>query len=136
MTTGHSTVLMVNLFHGPIHQPRYRTWNGRNPREPRPSASFYEFSKTQRPLNSIGVPYFDSQLLSAWPPNLSPKVSSSPTKIPLQVLASMKYNENVAYATLPKELRGRRNMTNSVPRKGISRFRSGKTDVPEASFCP
>lgn len=84
------------------------------------------------PLNSIGVPYFDSQLLSAWPSNLSSKMSySSPTKIPPQVLASMKYNENIAYASLPKELRGRRNMTNSVPRKGISRFRSGKTDAPE-----
>ena len=38
----------------------------------------------------------------------------------------MKVNDNVAYATLPKELRGRRNVVVSQPRtKG--RFRSGKT---------
>ncbi|KAF8201644.1 ubiquitin carboxyl-terminal hydrolase-domain-containing protein [Pholiota molesta] len=87
------------------------------------------------PLNSIGMPYFDSQLLSAWPANLSSKTISCPPpqKIPPQILATMKFNENIAYATLPKELRGRRNMTNAEPRKGVSRFRSGKPvlDEPE-----
>ncbi|KAF8969950.1 ubiquitin carboxyl-terminal hydrolase-domain-containing protein [Flammula alnicola] len=81
------------------------------------------------PLNSVGMPYFDTQLLSAWPSNLSSKAVSysPPQNIPSQILASMKFNENIAYATLPKELRGRRNMTNAEPRKGVGRFRSGKT---------
>ncbi|KAF9483877.1 hypothetical protein BDN70DRAFT_873274 [Pholiota conissans] len=86
------------------------------------------------PLNSIGMPYFDTQLLSAWPPNLSSKTTSyPPQRIPPQIMATMKFNENIAYATLPKELRGRRNMTTAEPRKGAGRFRSGKpaSDEPE-----
>lgn len=43
----------------------------------------------------------------------------------------MKYNENIAYASLPKELRGRRNMTTAEPRKGGARFRSGKPAADE-----
>jgi PAB-dependent poly(A)-specific ribonuclease subunit 2 len=35
---------------------------------------------------------------------------SPPAKIPPQVLNTMKTNDNVAYAALPKELRGRPNM--------------------------
>jgi len=73
------------------------------------------------------MPYFDTQLLSAWPPALTFKRKSypGPQRIPPQVLASMKYNDRVAYATLPKELRGRRNMA-SEARKGGARFRSDK----------
>ncbi|KAF9567565.1 hypothetical protein CPC08DRAFT_703099 [Agrocybe pediades] len=80
------------------------------------------------PLNSIGMPYFDTQLLSAWPSTLHSRGFgvSSPPRIPPQILATMKYNENIAYAPLPKELRGRRNVTSTVPRKEIGRFRSGK----------
>lgn len=74
------------------------------------------------------MPYFNSQLLSAWPTTLILKTTaySGPQRIPTQVLASMKYNDKVAYATLPKELRGRRNMAMSVTRKGGARFRSDK----------
>lgn len=46
----------------------------------------------------------------------------------------MKFNENIAYATLPKELRGRRNVANSEPRKGSARFRSGKSTMDEVCF--
>ena len=86
-----------------------------------------------RPLNSIGVPYFDSQLLSAWPSNLHTKSATypPPAKIPPQILSTMKYNQNIAYASLPKELRGRRNMTTAEPRKGGARFRSGKASSDE-----
>ncbi len=74
------------------------------------------------------MPYFNTQLLSAWPTALISKTSSfsGPQRIPSQVLASMKYNDKVAYATLPKELRGRRNMAMSVTRKSGARFRSDK----------
>ncbi|KAI0792843.1 ubiquitin carboxyl-terminal hydrolase-domain-containing protein [Abortiporus biennis] len=81
------------------------------------------------PLNSIGMPYYNSPLLSSW---TSKFVSSSlsyppPPKIPPQILSTMKYNDNVAYATLPKELRGRRNVVQSEPRKSVARFRSGQS---------
>lgn len=39
----------------------------------------------------------------------------------------MKVNDSIAYATLPKELRGRRNVVSSAPKKAGGRFRSGKT---------
>ncbi|KAF8163190.1 ubiquitin carboxyl-terminal hydrolase-domain-containing protein [Crassisporium funariophilum] len=85
------------------------------------------------PLNTIGVPYFDSQLLSAWPSQLSSKTVHypPPPRIPPQILISMKTNENVTYATLPKELRGRRNMTNTAAPRGNGRFRSGKSTTTE-----
>lgn len=82
------------------------------------------------PLNTIGMPFFDTQLLSGWPSekNSNSKMAShsGPQRIPPQILASMKYNDQVAYATLPKELRGRRNMAITAPRKGGARFRSDK----------
>lgn len=81
-----------------------------------------------RPLNTIGLPYYDALLLSSWHPDF---VSNSlqlppPPKIPPQVLSTMKIKDNVAYATLPKELKGRRNVVATEPRKSESRFRSEK----------
>jgi PAB-dependent poly(A)-specific ribonuclease subunit 2 len=74
------------------------------------------------------MPYFDSKLLSAWPSSLSFRSPGhfAAQRIPPQVLASMKYNDKVAYAALPKELRGHRNVTVSSGRKGGARFRSDK----------
>ncbi|KAL0580436.1 poly(A)-specific ribonuclease [Marasmius crinis-equi] len=71
-----------------------------------------------------------------WTPQfaLSATTYPPPQKIPVQVLNTMKMNDNVAYAPLPKELRGRRNMVTSAPRKSNGRFRSGKSrtrDEPE-----
>lgn len=79
------------------------------------------------------MPYFDTQLLSVWPSNLSNKAPSysPPPRIPPQIISSMKFNENIAYASLPKELRGRRNVTNALPRREIGRFRSGKTSLSD-----
>ncbi|KAJ2931328.1 hypothetical protein H1R20_g5655, partial [Candolleomyces eurysporus] len=79
------------------------------------------------PLSSIGMPYYDSPLLSAW----SPVVASTPyypppARIPPQVLSSIKMNDNIAYAPLPKELRGHRNLIPVGPKKDAARFRSGK----------
>ncbi|TFK42698.1 ubiquitin carboxyl-terminal hydrolase-domain-containing protein [Crucibulum laeve] len=85
------------------------------------------------PLNTIGLPYYDNQLLSGWSTGFE---STSlkyppPLRIPPQILNAMKTNDNVAYASLPKELRGRRNMTLTNPRKGNGRFRSGKPRANE-----
>ncbi len=75
------------------------------------------------------MPYYDTLLLSSWTSKLLPRemVSPPPPKIPHQVLSTMKMNDNVAYAALPKELKGRRNVVATERRKGPSRFRSGKT---------
>ncbi|KAF7323198.1 PAN2-PAN3 deadenylation complex catalytic subunit PAN2 [Mycena chlorophos] len=85
------------------------------------------------PLSSIGMPYYDSKLLSSWTPLL---ISGSlqyppPPKIPPQVLASIKQNDNIAYAALPKELKGRRNMVTVGSRGKKGRFRSGKSRADE-----
>ncbi|KAI9568994.1 PAB-dependent poly-A-specific ribonuclease subunit PAN2 [Boletus coccyginus] len=81
------------------------------------------------PLNSIGMPHYTNLLLSSWTPQF---LSSSnppyppPAKIPPQILSTIKINDNVAYAALPKELRGRRNRVVVSATKDQGRFRSGK----------
>lgn len=47
----------------------------------------------------------------------------APQKIPPQVLSIMKRVDNVGYANLPKELKGRRNVV-VAPKKAQARFRS------------
>jgi hypothetical protein len=56
-------------------------------------------------------------------------------KIPLSVLSTMKMNDGIAYAPLPRELKGRRNMVTVAAPKDQGRFRSGKqrSDVNNAS---
>jgi len=81
------------------------------------------------PLNLVGLPYYDSQLLSAWTPQLVLANVSfpPPPKIPPQILGTMKWKDNVAYAALPRELKGHRNMEAVDLRKQTNRFLSGKT---------
>ncbi|KAH9934990.1 uncharacterized protein B0H18DRAFT_979313 [Fomitopsis serialis] len=69
------------------------------------------------PMNVIGMPYYNEKLLSSWTPDF---ISSGlhyppPPKIPQIILNTMKINDNVAYAALPKELRGRRNSELDTP---------------------
>ncbi|KAI0350212.1 hypothetical protein OH77DRAFT_1431210 [Trametes cingulata] len=80
------------------------------------------------PLNTIGMPYYNTLLLSSWSKDFVPRnlYFPPPAKIPQQVLNSIKVNDSIAYATLPKELRGRRNVVPSAPKKTGGRFRSGK----------
>lgn len=75
------------------------------------------------------MPHYSTQLLSSWTPALLPEKSyyPPPTKVPPQVLSSMKVNEFVGYATLPKELQGRRNVVPTGPKKDQGRFRSGRS---------
>ncbi|RPD59176.1 hypothetical protein L226DRAFT_488705 [Lentinus tigrinus ALCF2SS1-7] len=81
------------------------------------------------PLSTIGLPYYNSLLLSSWTNDFVPSSMffPPPAKIPQQVLNSIKVNDSIAYATLPKELRGRRNVVATAPRKSGGRFRSGKS---------
>lgn len=46
----------------------------------------------------------------------------------------MKTNDNVAYAALPKELKGRRNMVVVTAQKHNGRFRSGKARTSEVNL--
>lgn len=79
------------------------------------------------PLNSIGLPFYNAPLLSSWTPQLeSVKVSTAPMKIPQSVLSAIKTNDGIAYAPLPRELKGRRNMITVATPKDQGRFRSGK----------
>lgn len=76
----------------------------------------------------IGMPYYNEQLLSSWTPGLIANELHYPPapKIPQVVLNTIKTNDNVAYSALPKELRGRRNVAVTAPRRPGGRFRSGK----------
>ncbi|KAJ3807230.1 ubiquitin carboxyl-terminal hydrolase-domain-containing protein [Lentinula aff. lateritia] len=97
-----------------------------NPPEPLPELEWTDST----PLNTIGLPRYRTQLLSAWTPQFNSSKTVSfppPQKIPVQVLNTMKMNDNVAYAPLPKELRGRRNMVALEKKKLGGRFRSGKS---------
>ncbi|KIJ63247.1 hypothetical protein HYDPIDRAFT_175993 [Hydnomerulius pinastri MD-312] len=91
------------------------------------------------PLNSIGLPHYTAPLLSSFTPQFLPHSNTQtpnyppPAKIPPQILSTMKINDNVAYAALPKELRGRRNRVVASGARDQGRFRSGKgrrEDVP------
>ncbi|KAK0458455.1 ubiquitin carboxyl-terminal hydrolase-domain-containing protein [Desarmillaria tabescens] len=90
------------------------------------------------PLNSIGMPHYSSPLLSSWSPQFmtSNLHYPPPPKIPLQILNSVKTNDNIAYAALPKELRGRRNVISVAPRKQSARFRSGKSHSVDEPDTP
>ena len=80
------------------------------------------------PLNTIGLPFYNNLLLSSWSNDFVPANMYFPPapKIPAQVLSSIKVNDSIAYASLPKELRGRRNVVATAPRKTGGRFRSGR----------
>jgi len=127
-----STDLMGNPLNGLILLLLFLTLNGQIQRETKPvgrTLNLLDTSIQTRPLNSVGLPYYDSQLLSSWTPQF---ISTSlnyppPAKIPPQILNTMKMNDNVAYAALPRELKGRRNMVVVGPRKNHGRFRSGKS---------
>ncbi|CCM05048.1 uncharacterized protein FIBRA_07250 [Fibroporia radiculosa] len=81
------------------------------------------------PLNVIGMPFYHERLLSSWSRDFFSHGLHfpPPPKLPQQILSTMKTNDNVAYAALPKELRGRRNVAVTSPKKSEGRFRSGRT---------
>ncbi|RDB20983.1 PAB-dependent poly(A)-specific ribonuclease subunit PAN2 [Hypsizygus marmoreus] len=80
------------------------------------------------PLNVVGLPYYDSHLMSAWSHQLTPPLVSypPPQRLPPQILNTMRMKDNVAYAALPKDFKGHRNMTVVETQKHNGRFRSGK----------
>lgn len=126
-----STGTRVNPLSGQTLPNRYRKLSGRIARKFHPkSVSVIQVSPGPRPLNSIGLPHYNTLLLSSWEPQLeSVKVSTAPMKIPLSVLSTIKMNDGIAYAPLPRELKGRRNMITVAAPKDQGRFRSEKKGV-------
>lgn len=89
------------------------------------------------PLNSVGMPYYDSLLLSSWTPKFLPNnlFYPPPAKIPSQIEQSIKVTEFVAYATMPKELQGKRNVVLTGPKNSTARFRSGKSRLSQVRLA-
>ncbi|KAI0703544.1 PAB-dependent poly-A-specific ribonuclease subunit PAN2 [Cytidiella melzeri] len=105
-----------------------------DPPEPFPEIEWTDST----PLHSIGMPYYDDILLSSWTSKFlsAGTLYPPPEKIPQQILNTMKVNDNVAYAPLPKELRGRRNVVQPGPKKSAAHFRSGKVVRPDEPETP
>jgi PAB-dependent poly(A)-specific ribonuclease subunit 2 len=83
------------------------------------------------PLNSIGMPYYDTSLLSNLPSAAYCPVASSPffnppSELPLAVLSAARQVDFVGYAQTPRELKGTRNR---VP--GPSKARAGKNGLKQ-----
>lgn len=80
-----------------------------------------------RPLNSIGMPYYDTPLLSNLPSSTYCPSSSSPFfnphgPVPPSVLSSVRQVDFVGYAQTPRELKGTRHrVAGPLKKKGKSR---------------
>lgn len=73
------------------------------------------------------MPYYDEDLLSYYDHPLLPASTAvpPPQKIPPQVLSTVRVQDHLQYAILPKELRGHRNVVKSAPKRKVEgRFRS------------
>jgi PAB-dependent poly(A)-specific ribonuclease subunit 2 len=81
-----------------------------------------------RPLNSIGMPYYTDHLLSAWDKDFQtmPEYYPPPMKIPPQIMTSLKKVDELSFASMPRELRGKRNVLPSLGPKRQGRFRSDR----------
>ncbi|KZT59790.1 hypothetical protein CALCODRAFT_176596 [Calocera cornea HHB12733] len=89
------------------------------------------------PLNMIGMPYWNTPLLSRLTTTFAPGVELlyPPPKIPAQVLSSMKVVDFVGWASLPRELKGRRNVVAKKEETKQGKFKSerAKRGAIEAS---
>ncbi|KAH9857626.1 ubiquitin carboxyl-terminal hydrolase-domain-containing protein [Lenzites betulinus] len=90
------------------------------------------------PLSSVGLPYYNTTLLSSWTRDFIPSTLHfpPPPKIPQQILNSIKVNDSIAYATLPKELRGRRNKASGRFRSGKARHADSEPVTPTYEYSP
>lgn len=66
------------------------------------------------PLNVVGMPFYDTPLLSNFSlaeyATASSPIFHPPPKIPTSILSSMRVFSGVGYAVLPKEMQGKRNV--------------------------
>ncbi|TIC65270.1 hypothetical protein E3Q02_02279 [Wallemia mellicola] len=89
------------------------------------------------PLNSIGLPYYDTPLLSSMPlhmplPDSSP-MFNPPTPIPISVMKGLRTDIFPAHAQNPPENKGKRNLTPSrkAGRSGRNRIGGRQSDEPK-----
>lgn len=93
---------------------------------------------TETALSSVGMPYYDSSLLSAFPYDAYTSESSplfNPSqKIDAAILTGMRTSDAVAYAPWPRHLKGRRNLLRSTAGNGTGGMgastKRGKVGVP------
>ncbi|CCG81195.1 PAB-dependent poly(A)-specific ribonuclease subunit pan2 [Taphrina deformans PYCC 5710] len=87
-----------------------------------------DFDPTSDPLHVIGMPYYNTELLSSWPANMVFEVGRLPAKIDADIISSMKVVDGIGYAPFHK--RRRRNLAEERSSAGnaldIPRFRSEK----------
>lgn len=79
---------------------------------------------TETSLASVGLPYYDTPLLSSVPysdytSEASP-LFNPPRKLDQAVLKSMRTVDNISYASLPRHLKGRRNQVSGLGPGGVS----------------
>ncbi|KAG8872977.1 poly(A)-specific ribonuclease [Tulasnella sp. 331] len=133
------------LTSAPVEEEDRVPWNGSEgtpapwPSAPPPLPEIQWTDST--PLNSVGMPYYSEPLLSSSAIlNTRSTYLPPPAKVPEQVLQSMKTIDFVGYASLPRELRGRRNVAPKEPApKDEGRFRSKAkraSDPDEAVVSP
>jgi PAB-dependent poly(A)-specific ribonuclease subunit 2 len=77
------------------------------------------------PLSSVGMPYYQEQLLSAWPPKTIYLVGRKPQPIPSSILDNMKMSDFVGHAPNPGiQLRNQAPSLPKVKIRDTPKFRS------------
>lgn len=132
-----SMVLKDNQWNGQTYQNVFLIFLGQIPRRClRLQGASLIIQIDCSPLNTIGMPHYNNLLLSSWTPHFASHGSHypPPPSIPPQISSAIKVNDNVAYAALPKELRGKRNRAVVPSTKDQGRFRSGKNRKDDVSI--
>lgn len=132
-----STALKDNQSNGRTYQNVFLTFLGQIPRKfLRIWGASLIIQIDCSPLNTIGMPHYNTLLLSSWTPHFVSHGSHypPPPSIPPQISSAIKVNDNIAYAALPKELRGKRNRAVVPSTKDQGRFRSGKNRKDDVSI--
>lgn len=82
------------------------------------------------PLNVVGMPFYDTPLLSNFSlaeyATASSPIFHPPPKIPTSILSSMRVFSGVGYAVLPKEMQGKRNVVCQNAKTNLLVDRRGK----------
>ena len=75
------------------------------------------------------MPYYSDYLLSAYDKDFQsvPEYYPPPMKIPPQILSSLRQVDGLAFAQMPRELQGKRNVISTAGPKRQGRFRSEKS---------
>lgn len=128
--TTHDTVDGQLDDHGNLVLPPFNGYEGVKPEWPDHVAPPPPIAwDDNTPLNVIGMPMYEDPLLSNFAPADYATVYSPffnpPEPIPNAVLSSLNYQDFVGYGSLPKDLRGKRNVAHCRPGAGKHALRHG-----------